>query len=219
MKTGYKYDSKLGLIVKSPQVINAGQYKGVLLCDRDGVIIEELHYLNDPNRVKLITGASKTLKAAIDYGWAIAVVSNQAGIAKGLISFDEYIEVSKKMEKLLKIQGVNIDLILACPQHSSSRDPLLTNMSTCMRKPEPGMLNYACLLLGVKVQNSCMIGDKLCDIEAGHRLGCKHLIHVATGHGMKHRNDVLDFAELYNLKLITTNSIGDIDPLIFYQNN
>ena len=71
-----------------------------LLCDRDGTLIHDAHYLRDPAQVRLLPGAIEMLRAFHQAGWALVVVTNQAGIARGLITEPQYEAVRARLAEI-----------------------------------------------------------------------------------------------------------------------
>ena len=73
---------------KSNKIISKGP---IIFLDRDGVIIEDLHYINDPKKVKLCIGAKEFIRNIFNKNLTIVIITNQSGITKGLISYQEYL--------------------------------------------------------------------------------------------------------------------------------
>lgn len=146
---------------------------GVFL-DRDGTIIEDRDYLREPSEIELIPGAAKALRLFNRLGLTIVVISNQSGIGRGLISEEQHALVHNAFMKLLRKHGCIIDGTYYCP-HAPQDD------CSC-RKPKSGMLLAAASNLGISLETSFMIGDRLSDIQAGRRVGCQTAL-VLTGYG------------------------------------
>ncbi len=146
--------------------------------DRDGTLIEDAHYLADPDGVVLIDGAVDALARLRAAGLALVVVTNQSGIARGLISLDEYQAVAARVNTLLERAGAPVDLTCFCPHH-----PEVTGPCSC-RKPALGMHRAAARALGLDLARSYFVGDKWADVEAGRRAG-GHAILVRTGYGRR----------------------------------
>ena len=144
--------------------------------DRDGVIIEQVEYLKDPDEVKLTPGAAAALKLIHENGFLAVVVSNQSGIARKKFTHDELMAVQERMYALLAEQGEKLDGFYFCPH-----DP---HVEFCpCRKPRPGMILQAARELGIDVAASYMIGDRPADIETGINAGCRDCAMVLTGYG------------------------------------
>ena len=144
--------------------------------DRDGVIIEQVEYIKDPDEVKLTPGAADALKLIHENGFLAVVVSNQSGIARKKFTLDELMAVQGRMYELLAERGEKIDGFYFCPH-----DP---HVESCpCRKPKPGMILQAARELGIDVSASFMIGDRPADVETGLNAGCRDCAMVLTGYG------------------------------------
>lgn len=149
--------------------------------DRDGTLMEEVNYCNDPATVQAIPGAGKTLSLLREQGWLTVIVTNQSGLAKGLITPAQYEAVNAE---LLRQLGGGIDAIYFCPDHPDQH--------TERRKPQPGMLLEAAVDLEIDLTSSWMIGDKPIDVECGRNAGCRTVL-VRTGYGSAQSNTNADF--------------------------
>ena len=150
--------------------------KAVFL-DRDGVIIEEEHYLSDPDKIRLVPGASEAIKRLRDAGYLTVMTTNQAGVARGYYEEADAVRVNERLKSLLEDAGAGLDGIYLCPHH-----PDHSGECDC-RKPAPGMLLQASRDLDIDFSASYMIGDKLSDIGAAKAAGCAGSVLVLTGHG------------------------------------
>jgi D-glycero-D-manno-heptose 1,7-bisphosphate phosphatase len=139
--------------------------------DRDGTLMEEVNYCNDPATVKAIPEAGKTLSLLREQGWLTIIVTNQSGLANGLITPAQYEAVNAE---LLRQLGGGIDAIYFCADHPDSPSE--------RRKPQPGMLYEAASELDIDLSSSWMIGDKPIDVECGRNAGCRTML-VRTGYG------------------------------------
>jgi D-glycero-D-manno-heptose 1,7-bisphosphate phosphatase len=151
--------------------------------DRDGTIIEERVYLSDPAGVEFVPGAIDGMHALAEAGFALVVVTNQAGIARGLYTVDDYHAVAARVTEILGEAGIVVDGTYFCPHH-----PDMTGPCAC-RKPGLGMYRQAIEALEVDVRRSFFIGDKLSDVAAAETLGGQGIL-VRTGYGAKMENDV-----------------------------
>lgn len=152
--------------------------KAVFL-DRDGTLNEDPGYLGDENNVILLPGVVEALnKLKNKYNFLLIVVSNQSGIARGLITDSQVRAVNKKISDLLSSHNIIIDAFYYCPSHpdfSSLED------SKC-RKPSPQMIFEAAEKFNVDLSKSYMVGDSHLDIEAGLNAGIKTIL-LKTGLG------------------------------------
>jgi len=141
-----------------------------LLLDRDGTIIRDAHYLRDPAQVALLPGAAAALARFQAAGWALVVITNQSGIARGLLTEAEYAGVQAALDDLLRAEGVTLDATFHCPHH-----PDFTGLCAC-RKPEPLLYERARDTLGLDVARSVLVGDKWRDIAAAARFGARGVL-------------------------------------------
>lgn len=144
--------------------------------DRDGTIIQERHYLADPAGVELIDGAAQALRALAEAGYALVVVTNQSGIARGRIRPEQYEAVRERVGEILAAEGVTLDGVYHCPHH-----PEITGPCEC-RKPGLALYERAARELGLDLARSIYIGDKVSDVAPAMKLG-GHGYLVLTGHG------------------------------------
>lgn len=156
-----------------------------IVLDRDGTIIEEREYLSQPEQVTLIPGAGAALRELQQMGFGLVVITNQSGVGRGFFEQADLERVHECLRELLEVEGVHLDGIYVCPHKPDD--------SCACRKPKLGLIEKAAKELGLKVQNSIVIGDKACDIEMGHAVGALTFL-VRTGHGGQVENEaVADF--------------------------
>jgi D-glycero-D-manno-heptose 1,7-bisphosphate phosphatase len=147
--------------------------------DRDGTLIEDVHYLSDPRELRLIPGAVDGLRRLRNAGYACVIVTNQSAIGRGLITTDDLERIHEEMERLMRQEGAFLDGIYFCPLSPEQND----DREPSERKPGPGMLIRAARELGLDLARSWMVGDKISDVAAGQRAGCVASIGVRTGKG------------------------------------
>jgi histidinol-phosphate phosphatase family protein len=147
--------------------------------DRDGVIIEDVGYLNECGRIKFLPRASEAIKLLNENGFKVIVVTNQSGVARGYFTEETVKEINRNICESLAKQGAFIDKIYYCPHHVEGTVSEYVKDCHC-RKPSPGMIEEATREFGIDVENSFVVGDKFCDIEAGRRVGCKTIL-LASG--------------------------------------
>ncbi len=145
--------------------------------DRDGTLIQERVYLADPEGVVLMPGATDALRALREAGYALVVVTNQSGIARGLYGEDDYRAVARRFDELLRAAEAPVDLTLYCPHH-----PDFGEACRC-RKPDTGMHREAAEALGVSLTESYYVGDKVADVLPAGELGGRGVL-VRTGYGL-----------------------------------
>ena len=140
--------------------------------DRDGTLMEEVHYCGDPAKVRVFPGVPEALRMLKEAGFRAFVITNQSGIARGLITEAQYCAVH---EELLRQIGAGlIDATYFCA------DP--PAVPSTRRKPEPGMVLEAAAAYDIDLARSYLIGDKSADIECGQRAGTRTIL-VMTGYG------------------------------------
>ena len=160
---------------------------GIFL-DRDGTINEELEYISDPNDVKLIPGSAEAIREANQLGLKVIVISNQSGIARGLIKEEELARVNDKLIELLKETGACLDAIYYCPHHPDYGEHPYRKLCDC-RKPGSGMLKKAESEFGIDLKRSFVIGDRIVDIQTAYPVGAKSIL-VLTGYGQNEYKQV-----------------------------
>jgi histidinol-phosphate phosphatase family protein len=132
-----------------------------LFLDRDGTLMVDTGYVRDPNDVAILPGVPETLREARELGFLLVVVSNQSGVARGIISEQQLAAVESRFEALL---GVTLDLVLFC-KHGPD------DGCRC-RKPLPGLLHDAARARNIDFSRSVMVGDRASDVAAGRAVGC-----------------------------------------------
>jgi D-glycero-D-manno-heptose 1,7-bisphosphate phosphatase len=149
--------------------------------DRDGVVIEDVHYLADPSQVRLLPGAAEAIARLNRLGIPVIVATNQAGVAHGLFPESSVAAVHRRLDELLAERHAHVDRYDYCPHHPAAEVREYRVACAC-RKPRPGMLLRAAEECGIDLGRSYLVGDKLSDLEAGRRAGCRILM-VRTGYG------------------------------------
>lgn len=150
--------------------------------DRDGVINQDVCYLRNVSDVKIIKNAEHAIELIHKSGYKVIVVTNQSGIAKGLLTEKIYNDINDKIQKMLN-PGYGIDAFFHCP-HNSSKE------CVC-RKPSPFLIEKASKQLNIDLSQSYMVGDKLSDVESGFNANCKESVLVLTGHGKKYESEAI----------------------------
>lgn len=147
-----------------------------IFIDRDGVIIENReNYVRSWTDVEFIPGALKALRLAATSKYKIVIVTNQAGIGKGLIPSETARRINRQLLKIITNGGGRIDGVYVCPHTSDD--------NCACRKPKPGLVLRAAKDLSIDLTQSLMIGDALTDIQAGQQAGVAATILVLTGRG------------------------------------
>jgi len=146
-----------------------------IFLDKDGTLIPDVPYNVNPDLITLQKGVVEGLKLLTEKGYIFAVISNQAGVARGYFKYSELEKVSEKLNCLLNKEGIQIDGYYFCPHHPAGKIPEFSINCSC-RKPEPGMILQAAKDLHIDTKNSWMIGDILNDVKAGNKAGCKTVL-------------------------------------------
>ncbi len=151
--------------------------------DRDRTITEDPGYLTDPEAVKLLPGVDLALRNLAEAGFKLVVVTNQSGIARGMIAEEGLEKIHSELRRQLSERGVYLDGIYYCPFHPEGTIEEYARESVD-RKPQPGMLLRGAKELDIDLTASWMIGDSARDVEAGQRAGCRTIrVRPAEGEG------------------------------------
>ncbi len=145
-----------------------------LFLDRDGIINIEKNYLYRIEDFEFIEETMDLMKAAQEKGYLIFIVSNQAGIAKGKFSEEQFLDLNKWMLDELSRKGIAITESLYCPYHKDGIVLEYTKESFD-RKPNPGMLLRLIEKYRIDPDHSVMVGDRFSDVIAGYRASVKNL--------------------------------------------
>ncbi len=146
--------------------------------DRDGTINEpaaEGDYIRRPEELRLLPGAAEAVRTLNELPAKVVVVTNQRGIALGLMGEEDVAAVHARLGELLAAAGARLDAVYHCPHGKDECD---------CRKPGTGMFERAARELeGVEIEGGAMVGDSALDIEAGRRLGITTVRLGATAEG------------------------------------
>jgi D-glycero-D-manno-heptose 1,7-bisphosphate phosphatase len=145
--------------------------------DRDGTLIEDLHYLRDPDQVHLLPGAADAIRRLNAAAMPAVVVTNQSGIARGLVTEADYAATVRRLDELLAAAGARLDGHYHCPHL-----PEVTGPCDC-RKPGPLLYQRAARDLDLDLSASWWVGDRERDLGAADRFGGRAIL-VLTGAGL-----------------------------------
>jgi D-glycero-D-manno-heptose 1,7-bisphosphate phosphatase len=148
--------------------------------DRDGVINADSGFVYRIEDWAPLPGAVEGLLRLQRAGFALVVITNQSGIARGLYTEDDYLRLTQHMRRTLAASGVELSAVEHCPHLPDA--PLAQYRADChCRKPQPGMLRRAAASLEVSLTDSILIGDRASDIQAGRSAGVGRCWLVRTG--------------------------------------
>ena len=171
-----------------------GQKKAgwAVFVDRDGTVIQEIGYQSDPDGVRLIPGAAGAVLRLNKLGIPVVVISNQAGVARGLFTAGDLDRVHDRFVDLLSAEGAFVDAAYYCPHHPEF------DVDCDCRKPKPGLLLRASEELGIELGRSFMVGDRLIDVQAGKAAGAS-AVFLRTGYGLRemqeHQAEIMRIAD------------------------
>ena len=140
--------------------------------DRDGTLNVDTGYVASPDDVRLVPGAARGAAMLSAAGYRLVIVSNQSGLARGLLTAPQADAVDRRVLDLLAASGVRIDATYRCPHLPGGRVAEYARDCEC-RKPKPGLLVQAARERGLSLQDSWCIGDGVRDIQAGLAAGCR----------------------------------------------
>lgn len=156
--------------------------------DRDGTINEEVGYITDLKQVRLLPGAAEGIRRLKNHGLQVVIVTNQSGVARGLHPESFVREVNELIADRLRREGAVIDGAYYCPHHPRGEVESYRRECGC-RKPAPGLLLRAAGELGLDLERSYMVGDRLSDVRMMQKIGGRGIL-VLTGYGSQERNSV-----------------------------
>lgn len=143
----------------------------LIFLDRDGVINEDpanKRYVTQWEDFHFLPHAIKAVKKLNDNGFEIAILSNQAGVAKGLFTLERLNEITQRMVRIIETAGARIRSIHYCPHGDEDN-------CDC-RKPKTGLFQKAVVGLDIDFKATYFIGDGVMDVEAGKAMGCKTIL-------------------------------------------
>lgn len=137
--------------------------------DRDGVLVEDVHFLREPGQLRVLPGVPQALRLLQDWFY-LMVVTNQSGIARGFLTEEGLLAIHAELVRRLSVEGVVVDGFYYCPHLPEA--PVATYRVQCdCRKPRPGMLVRAGEEWGIDLANSFLVGDRPRDLEAARAAG------------------------------------------------
>lgn len=152
-----------------------------MFIDRDGTLIEEVGYLNRLDRLAFFPYSIDAVRALNRGGLAVVVITNQSGIAKGILDEEFLGRAHGVIIDRLHAGGARIDGIYYCPHHPDGTIEALRKQCDC-RKPRPGLVRQAAQELDLDLARSFVVGDRLKDMQVGRAVGARTIL-VRTGYG------------------------------------
>lgn len=151
--------------------------RAAVFVDKDGTLVKNVPYNVDPALLQFEPRALEALSALVAAGYAIAIITNQSGLARGLFTLNEFKALGRALQRRLQAAGVPLAGLYFCP-HGPGPD----GEPTCScRKPMPGLLHRAAQVHRFDLNRSWMVGDTLDDVEAGRRAGCRSILYDSGG--------------------------------------
>jgi D-glycero-D-manno-heptose 1,7-bisphosphate phosphatase len=147
--------------------------KRLALIDRDGTIIVDKVYLRDPDGIEFAPGAIEGLRLLRDAGFALVLITNQSGIARGYFDLATLGRIHDRLQSMLRAKGIRLKAIYFCPHGPDDG-------CNC-RKPAPGMVTKAMQDLGFRPEEVVLIGDSDADMGAAAAAGVKGVRVAASG--------------------------------------
>jgi D-glycero-D-manno-heptose 1,7-bisphosphate phosphatase len=158
-----------------------------IFLDRDGVINQEGGYVHKADEFHFIDGVFDVCRAMSEAGYRLIVITNQAGIARGYYTEDDFHQLTKWMLDEFRLQNIEIDGVYYCPHHPVHGVGIYCCDCDC-RKPSPGMIMLAAQEHSLDLRRSLLVGDKISDVESGHAAGVGCCVLVRTGHPISNKH-------------------------------
>ncbi len=169
-----------------------GKRRPAVFLDRDGTLIEQVHYLSDPEQVRVLPGIPEALRRLHEAGFACVVITNQSAVGRGMFPEERLHDIHLEMNRQLAEEGASVDGIYYCTHAPSVEDR--TAIEHPDRKPAPGMLFRAAKDLNLDISASWMVGDLISDVLTGINAKCRGSILVGTGKGLTEKEAGLNFS-------------------------
>lgn len=148
--------------------------------DRDGTINVDHGYVHESDNFQFIDGVIDAMAKLKEMGYALVLVTNQSGIARGMFTEDQFMHLTEWMDWSLADRGVDLDGVYYCPHHPEGTVEEFRQVCDC-RKPQPGMLLSAKEELNIDMSASYIVGDKIEDLLAGEAASVGTKVLVRTG--------------------------------------
>ena len=208
-----KYNHRIKYLKNNKHNENYRNSQSAVFFDRYGVLIKDSHYISNPDKIELLPGVKEILKSSYQAGWLNIVVTNQSGISRGYLNWEDYESVSIH---LINILGEEYPIHAI---YANSNLPQNINSERSWRKPSPFMILEAAQEFNIKLNSSILIGDRLTDLLAAKNSGIKKIFHVLTGHGLNERERILENHAFHKeIELINLKNLSEF-PLNYFLKN
>ncbi len=161
--------------------VRAPRRRAAVFVDRDGTVNREVHYLASVAGLRLLPGVAAAIRRLGDAGFAIVLVTNQSGVARGRMTLATVDAIHAELARRLAARGATLAGIYVCPHHPDAGAPPLRRRCQC-RKPAPGLVRRAARDLGLDLGRSYCVGDGAVDLALAAATGTRGVL-VLTGHG------------------------------------
>jgi D-glycero-D-manno-heptose 1,7-bisphosphate phosphatase len=159
-----------------------------ILCDRDGTLIEDEHFLSDPGKIRWIPGVLELLAQLTQQNVKVLAITNQSGVARGYFERDAIEAIHAQLHQDVKRKGGEIADFYYCPHHPQGSVSRYSYACDC-RKPSPGLFLQAMREHHLQAERCWVAGDRLRDLEPGLELGMKAFL-VETGYGLQAKREL-----------------------------
>lgn len=140
----------------------------VVILDRDGTLVIDRGYLDDPAGLEFTPGAAEGLQWLHSRGYRLVLISNQSGVGRGFFALERLEAMNARLNVMVEDAGARLEGIYSCPHAPEA--------GCACRKPALGLLTQAATDLGFDPASAIIIGDKESDIEFGHRAGATTIL-------------------------------------------
>lgn len=134
-----------------------------VVLDRDGTVVVDRDYLDDPDALEFLPGAAEALRRLHRRGYRLVVISNQSGVGRGRFSLERLQQINARLLQMVRAAGADLAGIYCCPHRPEE--------GCACRKPGTQLLLQAAGELGFDPKAAVVVGDKASDVELGKRVG------------------------------------------------
>lgn len=181
-----------------------------ILCDRDGTLIQDKHFLRTPDQIEWIPGVLEAIQFLKFQEIKVLVLTNQSGVARGYFGLDAVEAVHQQLRRdVEEVSGAIADFYY-CPHHPNGEVMDYSFPCDC-RKPSPGMFLQAIREHDLNPSQCWVIGDRLRDLEPGLQLGMKAFL-VKTGSGEVAEEELSE--RPYRSEVNVISSMAEIVPIL-----